>query len=336
MAKSRIIQELANNDVALDVALRRLIVIASSLENNELSDWAIRELNGYRGDDSYPPYRVLPSGNILYSGLVGAFQVSSIPLPLFSLSSETRELIMTPYKVSDSVSVLENIVKEKLVGLSRNLSFFAQSVFEDTGGHIQCTSIWAGTDYLMFERVLSALRTMILQLFISLDRELGNLDDLDIDTRNTNLDELRQVIFNVLYQDKSTHLEDKRKSVNDSSVNLTVKGDVTNSALAAGLGSITQTVNNNEYSKMIAEIIAEMRKLVLTIENEDIAGDVTDALDQIENELDKQTPSDSKFKRAMKRIEEALLPIKNITTASTLLVHANSLIPLISTMIGAS
>lgn len=37
MAKSTIIKELANNQISMEVALQRLMIIASDLENEELS-----------------------------------------------------------------------------------------------------------------------------------------------------------------------------------------------------------------------------------------------------------------------------------------------------------
>ncbi len=47
MAKSRIIKELANNEISLEVAFNRLLIIASDIENEELINWATNELNGY-------------------------------------------------------------------------------------------------------------------------------------------------------------------------------------------------------------------------------------------------------------------------------------------------
>ena len=47
MAKSTIIKELANNQISMEVALQRLMIIASDLENEELSAWAEAELSVY-------------------------------------------------------------------------------------------------------------------------------------------------------------------------------------------------------------------------------------------------------------------------------------------------
>ena len=50
MAKSKIIKELANKEVALEVAFNRLLIIASDLNNDDLINWATNELNGYSKD----------------------------------------------------------------------------------------------------------------------------------------------------------------------------------------------------------------------------------------------------------------------------------------------
>ena len=39
MAKSTIIKELANNQISMEVALQRLMIIASDLENEELAEY---------------------------------------------------------------------------------------------------------------------------------------------------------------------------------------------------------------------------------------------------------------------------------------------------------
>ena len=47
MAKSKIIKELANKEISLEVAFNRLLIIASDIGNTDLIDWATNELNGY-------------------------------------------------------------------------------------------------------------------------------------------------------------------------------------------------------------------------------------------------------------------------------------------------
>ena len=44
MAKSKVIKELASNEISLEVALNRLLIIASDIENDELAQWVENEL----------------------------------------------------------------------------------------------------------------------------------------------------------------------------------------------------------------------------------------------------------------------------------------------------
>lgn len=74
MAKSKILKELANNEVPLDVALKRLLIICDDLDYKELFSWAEKELNGYFGEESVPEYR---NGTNLIFWFKGEYGVSS-------------------------------------------------------------------------------------------------------------------------------------------------------------------------------------------------------------------------------------------------------------------
>lgn len=51
MAKSKILKEVANNEISVEIALRRLYIIASDLEDDALITWIDKELNGYSEED---------------------------------------------------------------------------------------------------------------------------------------------------------------------------------------------------------------------------------------------------------------------------------------------
>ena len=75
MAKSKIIRELVNEEISLDSALTRLIVIANDIGNEDLVKWAEQELTGYPDADELPDYRKGNGGLIVYTGINGNFQV---------------------------------------------------------------------------------------------------------------------------------------------------------------------------------------------------------------------------------------------------------------------
>jgi hypothetical protein len=52
--------DLATDDKqSIAVLLRKCIILASQLKNEQLKSWANKELNGYDPDDNLPPYRTL-------------------------------------------------------------------------------------------------------------------------------------------------------------------------------------------------------------------------------------------------------------------------------------
>ena len=61
MAKSKILKELVNEEISLNIALKRLIVLAADINDNDLKEWAEKEINGYNADDEVPEYRKLCS-----------------------------------------------------------------------------------------------------------------------------------------------------------------------------------------------------------------------------------------------------------------------------------
>lgn len=212
MAKSKILKELANNEISLEIALSRLMIIASDIDDTELKNWATKELNGYGQDDEYPPYRLIVSGRITFTGIRGNayshIKYENSPLPVTALPTEYQEIITKPVPVRDSVANIAHIFENKQA-LSIDLTFLSEIVYESQG--IQCTSIRQNFDYVRYGDMLSAIRTRLINIFIELDKTLGNLDDLDVQTENIDLKGLNQTIFNIIYQDNSVELGDKNK-----------------------------------------------------------------------------------------------------------------------------
>lgn len=105
MAKSKIIKELANKEVSLEVAFNRLLIIASDLNNDDLVNWATNELNGYSKDSKIPKYREGKMGHIVYSGINGRIQVNNQPLPLSIFDKELLDYIRINYFDQDIATI---------------------------------------------------------------------------------------------------------------------------------------------------------------------------------------------------------------------------------------
>ena len=109
MAKSAIIKALANNEISIEVALNRLLIIASDLNNDELSEWAASELHGYSKCSELPSYRKKKSMQFTYSGINGGFQVTNIPFTFYDIIKDHDENAFE-VNVMDSVSTLQDFL----------------------------------------------------------------------------------------------------------------------------------------------------------------------------------------------------------------------------------
>ncbi|WP_185415214.1 AbiTii domain-containing protein [Listeria booriae] len=101
MAKSQLSKDLATNKISLEEGLQRLMVISCELNNEELTNWLMRELGGYSSKAELPDYRKNIGSNLIYSGLNGSFQVTNVTLPNHYLPEKIREaVVQTPFRTS--------------------------------------------------------------------------------------------------------------------------------------------------------------------------------------------------------------------------------------------
>lgn len=212
MAKSKIIKELANNQISMEVALQRLMIIASDLGNEELLAWAEAELQGYSQQDTLPEYRKIHSTYFLYSGINGSFKVNNCP---FTFADVLAEKLPDIYNVPimDSISSLQNFIDNSdKQSYRRDFSILNGYVLQRTG--IQCTSIYQTVPLNFLQRIMSKIKTTLMNVFLKLDKEYGCLDDLDVDTSAKTPDEvasINRVVNNYIFVDNSINMGDKNK-----------------------------------------------------------------------------------------------------------------------------
>lgn len=197
MAKSNIIKELANDEVSLEVAIRRLMIISHDLKNEKLYSWCINELKGYKNENAVPEYRVIKKENILYSGISGNFQVTGQPLPLSCFPQENRDLI-TNHKFDESIGTIISYAKTEKGSVAIDLTRYAGYIYKQSG--IQCVSIRNVFDRFDFQQILDSIKTMLLEIFLRLEESLGTLDDLDLEGKNVDHN-LNTDILRIIYVD---------------------------------------------------------------------------------------------------------------------------------------
>lgn len=211
MAKSKIIKELANNNISLDVALSRLYIIASDIGNDELQKWAECELHGY-GKNKLPEYRYAKNTEFKYSGINGRYNVTNAPLPLFQImENEDPSKFYLP--IDEGISTIENYANNSSGNeIGRDITWAASMVYELSG--LQCYSIKQLIPLNVFEGVLNAVKMLLMKIFIKLEKTYGCLDELDIDMDSVSPDEIADTnitINNYIYVDNSVTVGDKNK-----------------------------------------------------------------------------------------------------------------------------
>ena len=211
MAKSKIIKELVNNEISLEIALKRIYVLASNLDNEQIKLWAEKELYGYLDEDNLPEYRMFHGCKLTYSGINGRFQITNQPLSLTWLKSSTVERLSVQ-KIYDPLSEVEKFSKTEQ-GVSRDLSYLAGEVEQKTRNGciqgVQCVKISQIIYPTEFARLLSSVSSKALKILIELDKQFGCLDSLDIGSEKIGKKE-KSVLFdtlNLIVNDNSTTKE---------------------------------------------------------------------------------------------------------------------------------
>ncbi|RSJ37499.1 AbiTii domain-containing protein [Streptococcus sanguinis] len=202
MVKSKIIKDIVQDEISLDGALNRLMVITNSLENEELNDWIEGELNGYSNSDDIPDYRKNIRYIIRYSGINGSFQVNNNVLPESLFTKEIKEALRSRV-ITSGIKTIEKAVSGEF-NVSFDLIELAPIVYKKSDYMITCMKLEQVIDKTSFLEILSNVKTKLISILLRLEKEFGNLDNLDIDVGLKNdieLENLNDSISKTLYHD---------------------------------------------------------------------------------------------------------------------------------------
>jgi len=189
MAKSIIIKDLATNNISVEEALRRLLVITSGLQNGSLNTWILNELNGYSDKSELPPYRKNVTTIVVYSGINGQMQVTNQPLPFTYIPEEFHDITGTQVCM-ESISSVERIVTGN-DSVGKDLTALAGAIYNKTG--LQCVSITQKCNIASFIDIVSNVKTKLQIIFLELENIFGLLDSLDIDIDSKTTEEINIV-----------------------------------------------------------------------------------------------------------------------------------------------
>lgn len=184
---SRILEDIVSNKTSLEVGLQRLLVIANKTQNKEISNWCIRELNGYNSKEELPKYRMFKNRSLYYSGINGSFNVTDAPIGTGFLSDETLSKIENVYIFDNFKNIEERMIAKE--DAFKDFTCLAPEVLENTNDGlfgVQCTSIKQLIPYNFYSSIYSNVKTRIINLLCFYENNGINLDKFDISKNKIN------------------------------------------------------------------------------------------------------------------------------------------------------
>lgn len=208
MGRSKIIVELIRDEISVIQAIKILKLLLQDNGNKEIMNWINKEINGYELDDELPNYRIL-SCNIEGIVRAGALVVSKMNIPI---KEEFKESFLN-FKVRQGLEkILQYSIVEKEQA-SHSLSAEIPLDYVNSAASLlegEVTHAKRELGIYAFTNILNSLKPIILDIFIELEKNFGNLDDYYIDTSNKEKnEEVTQTIINII--DNSIKIGDNTK-----------------------------------------------------------------------------------------------------------------------------
>ncbi len=220
MAKSTIIKELANNTIDTTTALKRLKVLLMDLDKPEINEWVNCELNGYNDISKVPSYRRFV-GQVMASFIIGRYnmmQYTNTPLPTRNIPDNIKRLI-EEVVFSESISAIKQMAGEKM---EKIIPPELYGYLKQGTNISSITSAQIDIPQTIPNEIISAVENRILDILVLLEKEFGNLDELDIDTASKSPEELAKIsdkIVVIVYNDYSINIGDNNK-IKDTEIGL--------------------------------------------------------------------------------------------------------------------
>ena len=219
MAKSKIIKDLANSTVDTMTALKRAKVLFAELGNVELINWVNYELAGYPTDVELPDYRVecgALKGSYIKGSMAQHMKWTDVSIPFVTISEDLKNNLLE-IEFRESIGALKQLSENNEKGLLEKTipaDFFPviAKFNKDPYMFIVAARVVVGAQCI--PNIFSVIENRLLDALILLEKEFGNLDELDLDVTEKTPDELQNIIQNlcvVIYHDQSVTIGNNNK-----------------------------------------------------------------------------------------------------------------------------
>jgi len=163
----------AGDKSSVSTLLRKCLVLAHTLKNDRLKDWAENELNGYTSDDdSVPDYRKTSApAKGLFLGPYGA-EIRNQPIPPAMLRPEHRRFAESAV-LFQPIASYENVDggHRFMIEWPANLTGLYQAAFFE--GSYALNRAWQEVPGSVFAGLMDTVRTRVLRFALELKDELG-------------------------------------------------------------------------------------------------------------------------------------------------------------------
>lgn len=221
MAKSKIIKDLANSSVDTITALKRTKVLASALNNAEISKWLDYEISGYPEGAVIPSYRKV-QGNLMGSYFKGSMAShmtwTNVSLPLGKMPDKIKEVLLR-VEFQGGVESLKTLAEKSQAAGTEIAKTIPADCFStiahfNNDPYMMITSARVVVGEHIISNIFSVIENKLLDMLIILEKEFGCLDELDIDTTVKSEEELKAIndrILVLVYNDNSVSIGDGNK-----------------------------------------------------------------------------------------------------------------------------
>ena len=218
MARSKIIQDLANSTVDTMTALKRAKVLLSELGDAELLNWVNCEITGYPNGVTLPNYRI-KYGNLFGSYFKGSMashmKWTNVSLPLGKMPDDIKDSILS-IQFREGVDALKQLSESSEGRLVKTIpaDFFPIIAAYNEDMYMNITSAQVLVGIQCIQSVFSTIENRLLDVLILLEKEFGNLDTLDLDMSSKTSEELQDItkkIIVIVYNDNHVDIGDNNK-----------------------------------------------------------------------------------------------------------------------------
>lgn len=218
-------RDAVNSQVPIADLLRKCMILASMLQNAELSEWATNELEGYESGDDLPSYRSIEVNS--FGHFIGPFRMEykNFPIPPAAVPEEYRSMISRA-TLTAPISSLEGTLE---AGNGQNLRApwppnltlkLEDQIIED----MSLIDAWREVPLGSAIGIIDTVKSRVLSFVLAIERELKSDNKGLGDLESIPKDVVTQVFYTQVYGNVGS-LAQAGNDVQQLNINSVTEGD---------------------------------------------------------------------------------------------------------------